>query len=75
MSGFESTSNGGAASDRVQSAPKVSDLSPEQVNEIIARAHRMRSAYLTRTGRQFFRNLASVWRRPGRLAPVHPARV
>jgi len=44
-----------------------SEISPEQVQALIREAHRQRSEVIGKGLVHFFRTLASVFRRPGRI--------
>jgi hypothetical protein len=70
MNRFEHANNAGLpAGDKPTAAPHVSDLSPEEINRYVARGRALRSAYFAEYGRRVARNWASVFNRPGRLAP------
>lgn len=47
-----------------------SDITPEQIQALIQEAHRLRSRYIGGAIVRFFRTLASVFRRPGRMTRV-----
>ena len=46
---------------------RPSEISPEQVQALIREAHRQRSEYVSKGLVRFFRTVASVFRRPGRI--------
>jgi hypothetical protein len=70
MKRFEHVKNAGVpAGDEPMAVPHVSDLSPEEINRYVARGRVLRSAYFAEYGRRVARTWASVFSRPGRLAP------
>jgi len=46
---------------------RPSEISPEQVQALIREAHRQRAEYIGKGLVRFFRTVASVFRRPGRI--------
>jgi hypothetical protein len=51
----------------------VSQLSFEEIDELVARGHALRAAYIAQAGKNFWQTWLSVWRRPGRLTTPHTA--
>lgn len=64
MTGFDMTTEKqivDATNDALRSA---ADISPEDIQASIARAHQLRSAYIANWGRQIAQTWISLWRRP-----------
>jgi hypothetical protein len=70
MTRFESPNTTSFSSgDEPMAAPRVSELSREDINRYVARGRALRSAYFAEYGQRLARSWASVFRRPGRLVP------
>jgi hypothetical protein len=57
------------AGDEPMAVLHVSDLSREEIDRCVARGRALRSAHFAEYGRRLARSWASVFSRPGRLAP------
>ena len=70
MNSFESPKTTGVpAGDAPTAVPYVSDVSRGDIDRYVARGRALRSAYVAQYGRRLARSWASVFSRPGRLAP------
>jgi hypothetical protein len=70
MNGFENSTTAGRPQSATGAGDSGAQLSREEIERYIARAHRLRADELQQWGQRIARTWGSLFRRPGRLIPA-----